>query len=1463
MPRLVSLALGISLVASLAPLGRAASAQGDREEDEGTRFFALPMVRETRELADLALEHLAAGRETEALAVLQRMLDEHSREVLAGAGSQYAHHSGVSEWALERLFALAPETHALYRARYGARAADALAHARAVGERALLIQVASRWPLVPAAVESWISLGDLEQEAGDRTSAALAYRKAEDLAARLSLDAPPLAERRARLEIAPEAARAPALPRRDASPWKTTLDLAPFGPRGGSPMRNNLFPVLAGDRLLVSSTLRVYALDPFTGDLRWQAGPPRGWAELGARASEDLFVGLNSHLVQAPAAGSGVVVAALQAPFSEFASDGWQGIEIMKAIPERRLHAFDLVTGKELWNHQPRLEFDGLAHRWDGGGSYAQRMMVAGPPVIAGARVLVPSYRMQGRIDYHVACYELESGELLWSTQLISGQRARNMFGRSQEEFCASPVVVSGARVVAQTELGTVAALDLFTGRILWATTYRQIEIPRTRVYQPAPRPVTWRLAPPIVSAGLVLTTPNDSKELLALELESGKLVWAHEEDALQRLDGETQTEGFNVLVGADDDTVYLSGGKLSALQKPGGLAGNARFVPRWTNVLGRVESSPRAVLAGDTLLAPSSLERTAFERRTGGRIEAWSGDWNGGDGGNLWLADGALFSLSATGVSGYFDWQTLLERARMAAREAGAGEPLERAGELFLRRGRLLAEGGEQEAARAVLSEAGSWFAAVRAGGGTPRAGAELECALALAEALTATGRERSALETLVGARAFVHAGAEEAELLFLEERILHRTGGAERVQRLDDLAARHGARALPLATARVALAEWLAGRRTSAEPEAPVPAFAWARLERAGERVRTGELGAALEDLHEVLATTPTVALTRGIELADVARERIARVLALPGGAEAHAPWQERASRALQEARDDDALARVQALFPHTRAAEEVLALRIERALAARDVEAVAELVAASLARATLAPGREEELFLTLARLLAELGNADYERGLLAALARRAPERRSPLSAHAGRTFAELAAERGNESAPSARPTRFTQAVVSGGKVREGVHQYLGLLTPGAAVEEGTPRELALYWSREGLVAFDSDTPGRPAWSVPLELPSEKAGASAVFPPGAVVVAARDRLLCLDARGKEVWSRTVPTGAPRRLALAQGVIVGLAREGRVHAFDARFGLALWSLELGDTASWTGPLLDGEAAVFLSQSAGESARVHVADLFLGRTRAEFALPPGEWKGPLDEVAWLSAGRLVVPTFSARTPKASALAAFDLADGRRAWSLSFPAGEELVSLARHGGATYPVTLAANLGPGGASGAVHLLDEKSGSLRRIAPLKPGEKLMGLPAQGAVELSEPWLFAYSVSDVERSVPIRALHLPYGVAWSWSLPVAANEFYDGREIAMPAVSENCVALAMPLHKSGGSPLETVLLFLDKRAGRKLDLRALGGPLTGARTLELRGLGDALFIVGRSPTGRGTGLEVLETLR
>jgi hypothetical protein len=165
--------------------------------------------------------------------------------------------------------------------------------------------------------------------------------------------------------------------------------------------------------------------------------------------------------------------------------------------------------------------------------------------------------------------------------------------------------------------------------------------------------------------------------------------------------------------------------------------------------------------------------------------------------------------------------------------------------------------------------------------------------------------------------------------------------------------------------------------------------------------------------------------------------------------------------------------------------------------------------------------------------------------------------------------------------------------------------------------------------------------------------------------------------------------------------------------------------------------------------------------------------------------------------------------------------------------------------------------------VYALDTAAGAVQRVVPLKAGERVMGLAARARVELAAPYLFTFSSVESERSVPIRSLHLQRGLQWAWTLPVAPQEIYSGRELALPVVSAGCVAIAYPAPRAGGQGVETTIVFLDKHAGKKVDTLILGGAFAQTGQLELRGLGEALFVLGKGATPRGGGLEILERLR
>src|SRR5439155_16921346 len=116
------------------------------------------------------------------------------------------------------------------------------------------------------------------------------------------------------------------------------------------------------------------------------------WREVSPRDRADFFAGIDHESVLiAPAAGEHVAVAALQIPVAFVENEKFNGsITITTRMPDRRLFAFDLATGRKLWSQVPLPGWDGES------GSFVERMSVAGPPTVSGTRVLAPFYRMQG-----------------------------------------------------------------------------------------------------------------------------------------------------------------------------------------------------------------------------------------------------------------------------------------------------------------------------------------------------------------------------------------------------------------------------------------------------------------------------------------------------------------------------------------------------------------------------------------------------------------------------------------------------------------------------------------------------------------------------------------------------------------------------------------------------------------------------------------------------------------------------------------------------------------------------------------------------------------------------------------------------------------------------------------------------------------------------------------------------------
>ncbi|MFN0007092.1 MAG: PQQ-binding-like beta-propeller repeat protein, partial [Planctomycetota bacterium] len=1157
-------------LAAFASTGAPASSRAaqDRRNEEA-QPFRIPDHAAAKSRMERAQEHVAAGRWREALQELQEVLEEHKGDLLAGERprSRGGHpslmpvHAGAGPRARDVLLRLPAEAQALYRQRHGSEARAAFERARDRADRSALAEVARRWPLTDAAQAAWWALGDLELERGEderaraawsRALAALLGRNDLDLArasarandwaeAERSIGGLPesperaaalrrVAQARADLQSRESGSKAPGLaPFADAlHPFTTSPGLAPSpgvarlsgreleGWPAPSPLPPHpfkrpdaLFPARSGDVLLVSTSLRLLALHAWSGSLLWDSGEPEGWSSLPSlpgRTRADFLDGVDPKAALiAPAAGAHVALAALQVPVTFVQEYVYAGnIPVTKIIPDRRLFAFDLESGRPLWDHAPPPKWDGEA------GGFAQRMSVAGPPILCGTRVLAPYYRMQGRIDYHVGCFDLESGSLLWSTALISGQRELNMFGRAEHEFCAPPLVVQDDRVIALTQLGTIAALDLFTGEILWETLYDQVPLPKNvhGGFPATPRDVKWSNAPPVLAEGIVIATPIDSESMVGIDLATGGLLWSLDHRRIEVL---FDRADIHLLVGARPGLVFVAGSVLGAISAPSGLRISAPTESRWTFTDDGLRDRMywRPVLAGDRIVLPLRENRIEVDVETGRAVstEAWDPPLSGG---NLVLGPGEMSSVSTTGATGWFDWNLLTQKARVAftAKPDDPGAALA-LGRLLADRGASLWERGNIEQARTHLEEAETVLARALAGlsnsagakasdatgevapdVGRTRAAVEMHQVLRSQARLKAGLADRSgALAALRRARPLSPDAAMRRDTI-LEELALLRTSDAEaasaRAEAIAEL--ERECADLPLVCDAVrdenadspasSLPRFVPVVGSVVKPDAiycEMPIGLWVILDRVAEASARRDAPAELFGLHRVLELYPDIDLPEQSSGA-LASDRIGAIVRegrREGRQDGYEVFEARAGALLEAALasgNPGELTRVGRLYPHSRAAEQAADHRLNRAFEAGNASEVARIVQEGIPAVSGESGargfsfadaseRQVRAWLRLASTLAKFGNDEFAAELTRCLAESHPQVRSDIDGDGGRSLAELAATLTRRADPDPAPPigRFGPlSTVRQDLSRTGDWEILGRLPPATDAEE-----------------------------------------------------------------------------------------------------------------------------------------------------------------------------------------------------------------------------------------------------------------------------------------------------------------------------------------------------------------------------------------------------------------------
>ncbi|MAE76230.1 MAG: hypothetical protein CMJ85_05095 [Planctomycetes bacterium] len=419
----------------------------------------------------------------------------------------------------------------------------------------------------------------------------------------------------------------------------------------------NMHAVADGRRLFVNTGTRLYGIELIRGEHHWYSP---SWI-MQQRNNYLYSESINQHQAHSAALADGLVIAPLQVPVTPDTAKAhhtFNGIPIMVPLAVRRLHAWESETGRLVWAHfdptQPLAEhLRGLS------------LDVSGPPLVVDDTVYVPTHRQVGTIALYISAFEAKTGRLRWRTLVCSSQIEVNMFGNAQTEYAASPLAYSDGVLYGSSNLGVCFAVRADDGSVRWLQSYPTIPIPRARM-RISNRPVYWANNAPVVAEGMLVTTPIDSRDALAMDTATGELAWRlpyHIRDG-----GRTQRYSLRWLIGVRDRAAWFSGEGILAVPLDGRTPAKTIATPATLGAYGDGNRAPRAVMTKNHIYTMSP--------NGGLRAIDYRGNVHGEDRrvpelnevGNLCSSGGVLCTVRPGMVTAYYDIDQLLRRARNAA---------------------------------------------------------------------------------------------------------------------------------------------------------------------------------------------------------------------------------------------------------------------------------------------------------------------------------------------------------------------------------------------------------------------------------------------------------------------------------------------------------------------------------------------------------------------------------------------------------------------------------------------------------------------------------------------------------------------------------------------------------------------------------------------------------------------------
>ncbi len=802
-------------IAAWPPEGRAA-ARRHADPVAGQAFRAAQAARDPQRLADIALRHPHSSYADDALALLGNLHLEAGR-------------AGEAASVFERLMAL-PDA-GLPRPVVFARLAEAFARAGRTEALAALIARAER-----EAPDAKVILGDREES----------LRSVLRAIARTAPAAPPAIAGPSSWEMvqgSPSGVRVADAAEFGIRHWSARLEEAGYQADedqwgGGYEARPDLNyrPVVPA----VSDGIAYFHTEYVVQAWNLYAPAPEPlWSHRVPVPSGQLM--FEDRLVHSTTVSDGRVFANLITALGQGEVQS-NYIRVKFPFPKRALFALDAYTGKVLW----RLGGVAGAERVEDSWSFPAAPTPSGGLLYAGA---IRQMHSTDPFEHHVVCLDPASGRVRWSTFVASGGTEINLFGNSTRESLGSPVSVEGDSVYYGTNHGAVAALDRTTGRLRWVTRYRQLPVRPTRRVDIQRGGLSWLPSAPVVTRGLALFTPTDSRFLYAVDAATGETLWWRDRGQNRVMSG---CDGARLVLAGEEGMEWLD------LAKEGKLIG--RYEPSGRMVTGR----PALTTEGVFLPTRDGLYKVGLGE--GPESGSYVGPWRGSetDGGNIIIAEGAIVVAGSKAVEGFLsrtavdasveaelkkhpDRPDIVYRAALRLLQSGKDE---RATELLAKVIDLVSGSLRESDARLERSARKRLFAVAKSAG---------VAALAAGKAAEATAAFQRAAKAAPDTVSVVEAITLLADAAVARDDFPAAIGEYQRLLKESGDEVVGGVRVFDLARAAIARVMAVAGRD-------PYKAFE----DEAERRFRKAHLDGAPESLLDVFRTHPNSAAAESAVLA-----------------------------------------------------------------------------------------------------------------------------------------------------------------------------------------------------------------------------------------------------------------------------------------------------------------------------------------------------------------------------------------------------------------------------------------------------------------------------------------------------------------------------------------------------------------------------------------------------------------